>query len=132
MRIKVINKDKVKNKFALEAIKEYDKRLGKYCKIELKTATNVEKEIKGKSYIIKIDRAGEPISSEQLAAKLSSLGIEGNSHVAIVVDEGFNENKVDFLLKLSNMDIGEDLMLTILYEQIYRAYRIINNEPYHK
>ena len=132
MRIKIITSYKIKNKFSQEAIKEYGKRLTKYCKLNLKVTNNVAKDIKSKSYVIKISRTGESIPSEQLAEKISSLGVRGNSDIIIIIDDGYNGGKVDFSLSLSNMDMDSDLMLIILYEQIYRAYRIINNEPYHK
>ena len=132
MRIKVLSAKKIQNKFIQDAIKEYAKRLTKYCRIDLKTTSNIEKEIRDKDYIIKISKTGESISSEQLAEKISSLGVSGNSDIAMVVDDEYNVAKPDFNLGISNMDIDGDLMLIILYEQIYRAYRIINNEPYHK
>jgi len=54
------------------------------------------------------------------------------SDVAIVFDEDYKGTRVDYSLQISQMDLHRDLILVILYEQIYRAYRIINNEPYHK
>ncbi len=132
MNIKIISAHRVKERFIQEAIKEYSKRLAKYCKIDFITTNDVSREIRDRDYVIKIGKSVESISSEQLAKKIASLGIEGNSHIAIVFDGKHDNKKVDFILNLSNMDIDSDLMLIIVYEQIFRAYRIINNEPYHR
>jgi 23S rRNA (pseudouridine1915-N3)-methyltransferase len=82
--------------------------------------------------VIKVARGGAAISSEELAEKISSLGVDGMSDVVIVFDEDYKRTRVDYSLEISQMDLHKDLMLVILYEQIYRAYRIINKEPYHK
>ncbi len=132
MRLRIITTEKIQNKFAKEAVAEYSKRLNKYCKIELKTTKSVDKEIRERDYVIKIDKEGQSISSEQLAGRLSLLGVSGTSDIVVVLDDGYDTAKSDFNLNISIMDINSDLMLVILYEQIYRAFRIIHNEPYHK
>lgn len=132
MKIKIISKDKIKGGFAGEAIEEYTKRLARYCRTELKFTHNPEKAIKDRDYVIKVGKGGAVLSSEQLAERISSLGIGGNSDIAIVLHDDCKGLRIDFSLEISRMDIHEDLMLIMLYEQIYRAYRIINNEPYHK
>jgi 23S rRNA (pseudouridine1915-N3)-methyltransferase len=131
MKIKIIGEEKIQHKYTKEAIKEYTKRLSKYCKIEHKVTRNIEKETNKKTYIIKIDKDGAKISSEKLANKINDLGIQGYSNITIILNNEFNEN-IDFYLNISNMDMDTDLLLIIIYEQIYRAYRIINNAPYHK
>ncbi|MFY9278970.1 MAG: 23S rRNA (pseudouridine(1915)-N(3))-methyltransferase RlmH [Caldicoprobacterales bacterium] len=132
MRIKIITSERIKNKFAGEAIKEYTKRLTRYCKVKLSATNNIAKEIKGNTYLIKISSNGKMLTSEELAEKISSLGVRGNSHITFVYDNEHHIEDADFNLKISDMDIASDLLLIILYEQIYRAYRIINNEPYHR
>lgn len=131
MRIKIINTEKIRDKYVKEALEEYTKRLSTYCKIEYVETKNPTKEISDKSYVIKINKDGEQLSSEQLAEKISLLGITGNSNITIIVG-GKDINNVDFVLSISNMNIDRDLILIILYEQIYRAYRINFNHPYHK
>jgi 23S rRNA (pseudouridine1915-N3)-methyltransferase len=131
MRIKIINTEKIRYKYVKEALEEYTKRLNTYCKIEYVETKNPTKEISDKSYVIKINKDGEQLSSEQLAEKISLLGITGNSNITIIVG-GKDINNVDFVLSISNMNIDRDLILIILYEQIYRAYRINFNHPYHK
>lgn len=132
MKIRIISKDKIENGFAREAVKEYAKRLARYCRLELKCTQSPEKFIRDRDYVIKVARGGAVISSEELAEKISSLGVGGMSDVAIVFDEDYKGTRVDYSLQISQMDLHRDLILVMLYEQIYRAYRIINNEPYHK
>ena len=132
MKIRIISKDKIENGFAREAVKEYAKRLARYCRLELKCTQSPEKFIRDRDYVIKVARGGAVISSEELAEKISSLGVGGMSDVAIVFDEDYKGTRVDYSLQISQMDLHRDLILVILYEQIYRAYRIINNEAYHK
>lgn len=132
MKIKIVTSKKIKNRFTKDAIKEYAKRLTRYCKIQLNVTNKIEKEINRDSYLIKISNSGNMLTSEELADKISSLGISGNSHITFLFDDEHYVGNADFDLRISNMDIDNDLLLIILYEQIYRAYRIINNEPYHK
>ena len=132
MKIKIVTSKKIKNRFTKDAIKEYAKRLTRYCKIQLNVTNKIEKEINRDSYLIKINNSGNMLTSEELADKISSLGISGHSHLTFVFDDEHQVENADFYLKISKMDIDSDLLLIILYEQIYRAYRIINNEPYHK
>lgn len=130
MKIRIINTEKIKDKYVKDAIQEYTKRLSTYCKIEYVEAKNPTKEISDKSYVIKINKDGEQLSSEQLAEKIEQLGVSGNSQITIYL--GANNIEVDYILSISKMDIDINILLIIIYEQIYRAYRIINNAPYHK
>lgn len=124
--------DKI-SKFYSDAIKEYKKRLSRYCKIELISVKNIEqllKKMSDKSYKIVISASGQQISSEELAKKINNFGISGNSDLSVIIG---NEN-IDFdeNLAIGPMDMDLGLKATIIFEQIYRGYRIINNEPYHK
>ncbi|WP_243159265.1 23S rRNA (pseudouridine(1915)-N(3))-methyltransferase RlmH [Clostridium sp. cel8] len=130
MRIKIINTDKIRDKYVKEALEEYTKRLSAYCKVEYVETKNPAKEISFKSYVIKINKEGEELSSEQLAEKIEQLGVSGNSHITILL--GADNIEADCVLSISRMDIDINILLIIIYEQIYRAYRIINNAPYHK
>jgi 23S rRNA (pseudouridine1915-N3)-methyltransferase len=121
------------DKFYNEAIKEYEKRLGRYCKIELFQVKNEEhllKKLSDKSYKIVISNKGQHISSESLADKINTLGISGNSDIAVII--GADNFPHDEILAISSMEMDLGLMTTIAFEQLYRAYRILNNEPYHK
>lgn len=159
MKITIICVGKIKEKYLSDAIAEYSKRLSKYCKLEIiqlqdeKTIENasetVNRQIKDKegerilknisddSYVITLEINGEMISSEKMAHKINSLGIAGTSHITFIIGGslGLSENvsnRSDYKLSFSKMTFPHQLMRVILLEQIYRSYRIINNEPYHK
>jgi 23S rRNA (pseudouridine1915-N3)-methyltransferase len=139
MNIKVIVYGKINEKFAREGIQEYVKRLSRYCKIKLVEAKNevqVLKEISEKAYLIEIHTEGENISSEDLSTTISNLGIGGNSDITFIVSN-FTlppevNNKVHFRMAISKMTMDLNILSITLCEQIYRAYRILTNEPYHK
>lgn len=121
------------DKFYNEGIKEYEKRLGRYCKVELFQLKNEEhllKKLSDKSYKIIISNKGQNISSEALADKINTLGISGNSDIAVII--GADNFLYDEVLAISAMEMDLGLMTTIVLEQIYRSYRILNNQPYHK
>ena len=159
LKITIICVGKIKEKYLTDAIAEYTKRLSKYCKLEIiqlqdeKTIENasetVNKQIKDKegerimknipddSYVINLEINGEMISSEKMAEKINSLGITGTSHITFIIGGslGLSENvskRSNYKLSFSKMTFPHQLMRVILLEQIYRSYRIINNEPYHK
>jgi 23S rRNA (pseudouridine1915-N3)-methyltransferase len=139
MNIRIIILDKIGNKFTKEAIAEYGKRLSKYCKLTLKECKNevqLTKELEDKSYIIYVNSKGTLFSSEEMAEKFSELALKGRSDITFIVAANTLSqhllDKVDFTLAISRMDIDFGVLLVILYEQIYRAYRINSNEPYHK
>ncbi len=124
--------DKI-DKFYSEAIKEYDKRLSRYCKAQLLHVKNEEqllKKLSDKSYKIAILTTGEQVSSEELASKINDFGISGNSYISIII--GAENVAYDETLAISPMEMDLGLTATIIFEQLYRAYRILNNQPYHK
>lgn len=133
MNFKVYLVQKKLEKFYLQAIAEYQKRLGRYCKIELiqvKTEAQLLKSLSEKCYKIKLRADGVGLSSECLASKLQNYALSANSDVAFIVNAP--QIEADETLSLSPMDMEGGLEAAILFEQIYRAYRIINGEPYHK
>ena len=130
MKIRIINTEKIKEKYVKDAIQEYTKRLSAYCKVEYVEAKTPAKEIADKSYVIKIDKDGEQLSSEKFAGNIAQLGVSGNSNITIFI--GADNIEADYVLSISRMDIDINILLIIIYEQIYRAYRIIHNAPYHK
>lgn len=159
MKITLITVGKIKEKYLRDAIAEYSKRLSRYCKLEIvevadeKTPDNAsehmeeiirEKEgerilkyIKDDAYTIALAIDGKMLSSEQLADKINTLGITGTSHIILVIGGSLGLcdevlKKADYHLSFSKMTFPHQLMRVILLEQIYRSYRIINKEPYHK
>lgn len=159
MKITIICVGKVKEKFYRMAIDEYVKRLGRYCKLEIievadeKTPDNASeheetlikdkegerilKNIRREAMVIALAIEGKMLSSEQLAGKISRLGIGGESHIQFIIGGSLGlSDKVlkeaDMLLSFSKMTFPHQLMRVILLEQIYRSYRIIQGEPYHK
>lgn len=159
MKITVVSVGKIKEKYLKDAIAEYTKRLGKYCKLELietadektpdhaskaqedmiraKEAERILKYVREDAYIITLEIDGKELSSEKLAEKIEDLGIRGKSHLIFIIGGsiGLGEEvlkKSDFALSFSKMTFPHQLMRVILLEQIYRSFRIINKEPYHK
>ena len=159
MKITVLCVGKVKEKFFTDAIKEYSKRLSRYCKLEIvevadektpdgaselvvsqikeKEAERMEKYLPDSAYVIALAIEGKKLTSEKLAEKIDSLGISGTSHLVFLIGGSLGMSdrllkRADYLLSFSDMTFPHQLMRVILLEQIYRSYRIINGEPYHK
>lgn len=159
MKITVLSVGKIKEKFYIQAIEEYAKRLSRYCKLEIiqvadeKTTENstetemnlikqkeserILKHITGEEYVITLEIQGKMLDSVELAKKIDSLGIGGTSHIVFVIGGslGLHKNvsdRADLKLSFSKMTFPHQLMRVILLEQIYRSYRIIHHEPYHK
>lgn len=159
MKITVLCVGKIKEKFFSDAIKEYTKRLSRYCKPEIievadektpdhasaheeklirkKEGDRLRKYIREGSYVIALAIEGKQMSSEDFSDKLKSLGIHGESHLLFLIGGSIGLEKelledADFLLSFSKMTFPHQLMRVVLLEQIYRGYRIMNGEPYHK
>ena len=159
MRITVITVGKIKEKYLTMAIDEYSKRLQKYCKLEIievpdektdenasdsmnelvkrKEGERILKYIKDDAYVITLEILGKLLTSEELADKINMLGIRGHSHITFIIGGSLGLSsevlaRSDFALSFSKMTFPHQLMRVILLEQIYRSYRIIQNEPYHK
>ncbi|MCI8308050.1 MAG: 23S rRNA (pseudouridine(1915)-N(3))-methyltransferase RlmH [Lachnospiraceae bacterium] len=159
MKITILCAGKIKEKFYVEAIKEYSKRLGRYCRLEIietadektpaepsdneinivkkKEAERIERHISSNAYVIALAIDGRKVSSEKFASIISGLGVNGTSHIQFIIGGslGLDENllkQADLKLSFSDMTFPHQLMRVILLEQVYRAYRIINGEPYHK
>ena len=159
MKITIVTVGKIKEKYLKDAIAEYSKRLSKYCKLEIievvdeKTPDNasavVEEQIRAKeaerilkyvkedAYMITLEIHGKQLTSEELADKIEKLGVQGTSHIMLIIGGsiGLGEEvlkRSDFALSFSKMTFPHQLMRVILLEQIYRSYRIISGEPYHK
>lgn len=159
MRITLITVGKIKEKYLRDAVAEYVKRLGKYCKLEIietadektpdhtseimedairaKEAERILKHIREDAYVVTLEIQGKQLSSEELAEKIETLGIQGRSHIIFIIGGSIGLGrevlaKSDFALSFSKMTFPHQLMRVILLEQIYRSYRIIQKEPYHK
>ena len=159
MKITVITVGKIKEKYLKDAIAEYTKRLSKYCKLEIvevadektpdnasevvenairsKEAERILKYVKDDAYVITLEINGKQLTSEELADKVEKLGVQGTSHIIFIIGGsiGLGEEvlqKSNYALSFSKMTFPHQLMRVILLEQIYRSYRIIMNEPYHK
>lgn len=159
MKISVICVGKLKESFYREAVAEYAKRLSRYCKLEIievadeKTPEGaspvLEEQIKEKegrrilekvredAYVCTLEISGKKFSSERLAQWLEELQVSGTSHITFVIGGslGLHESvgrRADLALSFSDMTFPHQLMRVILTEQIYRAFRIIGGEPYHK
>jgi 23S rRNA (pseudouridine1915-N3)-methyltransferase len=158
MKIKIITVGKLKEKYLVEGIKEYTKRLSKYCKLEFIEVKDEQapdnlsdkdidiiKDIEGErilsklndEYIIALAIEGKQLSSEALAKKMIEITNYNSSSICFIIGGSLglsNDilNKANYKLSFSNMTFPHQLMKLILLEQIYRAFRINNNEPYHK
>ncbi len=159
MKITIISVGKIKEKFFDDAIKEYSKRLSKYCKLNIvevkdeKTKENastteedIVKETEGKRILDKISDSskvialaieGKELDSVELSTQIENFRISGTSDVTFVIGGSLGLHKTvidraDMKLSFSKMTFPHQLMRVVLLEQIYRSFRIINNEPYHK
>ena len=159
MKITILCVGKVKEKFYRDGISEFTKRLSRYCKLDIievadekttedaseteirlikeKEGERILKNIKEDAYVICLCINGKQLSSEALSEKIEKLGVQGTSHICFVIGGSLGladevVKRADFKLSFSPMTFPHQLMRVILLEQIYRAYRIMNHEPYHK
>lgn len=159
MNVRILCVGKIKEKFYRDAILEYSKRLSKYCSLEIvevndeKTSENsteneiniikdkegerILKHIKDRDYAIALAIQGKQQDSVAFSKYIENLGITGNSSICLII--GGSLGLSDAVMKrcndsvsFSKMTFPHQLMRVILLEQIYRAMRIMNNEPYHK
>ena len=159
MKITILCVGKVKEKYFTGAIEEYAKRLSRYCKLDIVEVADektpdgasvaLEEQIKQKegerllkyipedAYVCVLAIEGKQLTSEQLSEKIGELGVRGVSHIVFVIGGSLGlwdavVKKADFLLSFSKMTFPHQLMRVVLLEQIYRGYRILQGEPYHK
>lgn len=159
MKLTLITVGKIKEKYLKDAIAEYSKRLSKYCKLEIvevsdektpdnasetveeqiraKEAERILKYVKDDAFVVTLEILGKQLTSEELADKIETLGIQGTSHIIFIIGGSIGLGKdvlkrSNYALSFSKMTFPHQLMRVILLEQIYRSYRIINGEPYHK
>ena len=156
--IRIISVGKIKEKYLESGIKEYEKRLSKYSKLELikvkdiqipenqnetifeKIKTEEGKEILSKikdDYLIALDPKGEMLDSIAFSKKIEDINTKGKSKIAFVIGGSLGLSKevldrCDYKMSFSKLTFPHQLFKLILMEQIYRAYKILNNEIYHK
>ena len=159
MNIDIICVGKLKEKYFRDAIEEYSKRLSRYCKLNIievndeKTpdgqsealdekikdleGDRILKAIKEGTYVCALELKGKMLSSVEMADFIDKLPTYGHSNITFIIGGslGLSKNvldRADYKLCFSKMTFPHQLMRVILLEQIYRSFRIINNEPYHK
>lgn len=159
MKITILCVGKIKEKFYRDAIAEYEKRLSRYCKLEIievadektpdnaselverqikeKEAERMEKYLKEGSFVCALAIDGKQLDSVELSDKIERLGTSGTSHIIFMIGGSLGMSdellkRADMKLSFSKMTFPHQLMRVILLEQVYRAYRIMNHEPYHK
>lgn len=159
MKITILAVGKVKERFYREAIEEFVKRLGRYCKLEIievadektpdgasealerqiveKEGARLSKYLKEDAWVCALAIEGKMMDSVEFSARLEQLGISGISHMQFVIGGSLGLAEVilrraDLKLSFSKMTFPHQLMRVVLLEQIYRGYRIMMKEPYHK
>ncbi|PHD77567.1 23S rRNA (pseudouridine(1915)-N(3))-methyltransferase RlmH [Bacillus sp. AFS043905] len=159
MKITIITVGKLKEKYLKQGIAEYTKRLSSYANIELvevpdekapenlsTTDMDIVKQKEGErilakvspdTYVITLEINGKQLTSEQLATHMDQLATYGKSKIAFIIGGSLGLgtevlSRSDYALSFSKMTFPHQLMKLVLVEQIYRAFRINRNEPYHK
>lgn len=159
MKITVLTVGKVKEQFYRQAIEEFEKRLSRYCKLEIietadektpdhaseaeegqikeKEGLRLLKYIREDTWVCALAIEGDMVDSVALAEKIKQLGVSGKSHITFIIGGslGLSDSvlkRADYKLSFSKLTFPHQLMRVILLEQIYRSYRIIQKEPYHK
>ena len=146
MKIKICAIGRLKEKFLVDGVSEYLKRIKPFAKIEVaeipecKTVKDegakLLAQILRDSFVIVLDVAGESLSSENFAEKIAALSLHGVSSITFIIGGAFGLSEevrraADFRLSISPMTFTHQMARLILVEQIYRAFKIIRGEPYH-
>ena len=159
MNIRLICVGKIKEKYLVQGISEYKKRLSRYAKLEIievqdekapeslspaeeqavlgREGERLTRHMRDSAVKIVLAIEGQPFSSEEFAEKLQRYALSGRSQLDFIIGGSLGLDQAiikqaDLLLSFSRFTFPHQLMRLILMEQIYRAFRIINGEPYHK
>lgn len=159
MKIDIVCVGKIKEKYFTMAIDEYSKRLSRYTKLNIievadeqtpdgaseaicdaikkKEAERILKNIKDDAYVVTLEIKGEMIDSVKLSEKINDIGVKGYGNIVFVIGGSLGlhssvSDRSNYKLSFSKMTFPHQLMRVVLLEQIYRSYRILSNEPYHK
>lgn len=150
--IKIICVGNLKENYLKEAAKEYLKRLEKFTKLEIietkeekkddssslqKEKTRIEEKIKGNEYLIILDINGEELSSKELSKRIESTLTTQNKDIIFIIGSSHGihkdiKQKASLELSFSKLTFPHQLFRVMFLEQLYRSFKIINNEPYHK
>ena len=157
MKINIIIVRKIKEKYLKDAIDEYKKRLSKFCVLNIvevdesvakteneanikklieEEAKNITSKLKNE-YVIALDIDGKEYSTLEISEKIKEITLKGTSEISFIVggSYGLSENikkRADLRLSFSKLTFPHQLFRVILLEQIYRVFKILNGEPYHK
>lgn len=159
LHINIICVGKLKENFLKDAIDEYSKRLAKYCvlnftelpdekipnnasekemlQVKEKEGQNILNNLKKDSYVVCLDLKGKQYSSEEFSDNLKNISVNYNSNITFIIGGslGISQNvlnQANQLISFSKMTFPHQLFRVLLLEQIYRAFKILNNETYHK
>lgn len=159
MNITIVAVGKLREKYLKEGIEEYSKRLGRYCKLEIievpdekapesislreeeiikkKEGEGILKHFKDGVYKVALCIEGKMMTSPELSDMIGSLAVKGVSSIMFIIGGslGLSDEVVkecDFKLSFSSMTFPHQLMRIVLLEQVYRSFKIIHNETYHK
>ena len=144
--IKIICMGKIKEDYLTKMIEDYKKRISRYHKIEVielndsndlqKEAVDIQKHINNQDYVIALDINGENLDSESLAKKIDSIFLT-NGTITFIIGSSYGlhddiKKRANYKLSFSKLTFPHGLFRGILLEQIYRSFKILNNETYHK
>lgn len=156
MKIKIIALGKIKEKFLKDGIDEFLKRLSPYASVEIvelnpieikdenltskildEEGENILSHIKDDSFVITLEIKGKQLSSEELAQKINDITVSGVSELVFIIGSSCGlspkvSTRADFKLSMSKMTFLHQFARLILVEQIYRAFKILKGEKYHK
>lgn len=159
MKITILAVGKIKEKYFADAVAEYKKRLSRYCKLEIievadektpdhastqeeelirrKEGERLKKYIKDGAYVISLAIQGKQFSSEEFSKKIHALGLHRESHIIFIIggsiglaSDILKESKE--LISFSKMTFPHQLIRVFLLEQIFRCFKILNHETYHR
>lgn len=153
--ISIVAVGKIKEKSLSQLIEEYKKRIGAYSKIEIIEVSDepndrlsdekvkeiegqrIIKQLKKDSYVILLSLKGKQMESIKFSREIEKINTYNSSHITFVIGGSVGvseqvEQRADLLLKLSEMTFPHNIARLLILEQIYRAYKILNNETYHK
>ena len=153
--ISIVAVGKIKEKSLSQLIEEYKKRIGAYSKIEIIEVSDepndrlsdekvkeiegqrIIKQLKKDSYVILLSLKGKQMESIKFSREIEKISTYNSSHITFVIGGSVGvseqvEQRADLLLKLSEMTFPHNIARLLILEQIYRAYKILNNETYHK
>ena len=159
MKITILTVGKIKEKYLKDAIAEYAKRLSRYCKLQIvevedektpdgasaamedqikeKEAARLSKCLDEEAFLITLEIQGKMLDSESFSETIEQICLRGKNHIQFVIGGSLGlhtsiTERSDLALSFSKMTFPHQLMRVILLEQVYRSFRIQNNEPYHK